>query len=59
MELTGGPGYDVVLTAPARCARSPRCLISLANCGMLIYGAQYPNEYELPFNISKYCYSRR
>ena len=23
---------------------------------MLIYGAQYPNEYELPFNISKYCY---
>ena len=56
MELTGGRGYDVVLD----CSGSVHAAISLpditAKCGMLIYGAQYPNDYEMPFNLSKYCY---
>ena len=56
MEITDGLGYDVVLD----CSGSIHCVRDLpdvtANAGMLIYGAQYPNEYEMPFNISKYCY---
>ena len=56
MELTGGRGYDVVLD----CSGSVHAATSLpditAKCGMLIYGAQYPNDYEMPFNLSKYCY---
>ncbi len=55
-EITAGLGYDVVLD----CSGSPRAVAPLpeiaAKCGMLIYGAQYPNDYEMPFNISKYCY---
>lgn len=56
MEITNGLGYDVVLD----CSGSVHCVHDLleaaANAGTVIYGAQYPNEYEMPFNISKYCY---
>lgn len=56
MDITGGRGYDVVLD----CSGSPRAVGPLlpitAKCGTLIYGAQYPNDFELPFNISRYCY---
>ena len=52
----GRHGYDVVLD----CSGSPRAVGPLlpitAKCGTLIYGAQYPNDFELPFNISRYCY---
>lgn len=56
MDITNGLGYDVVLD----CSGSPRAVGPLlpitAKCGTLIYGAQYPNDFELPFNISRYCY---
>ncbi len=56
MKYTNGMGYDVVLD----CSGSVHAVRPLpditAKGGMLIYGAQYPNDYEMPFNISKYCY---
>lgn len=55
-EITEGRGFDIVLD----CSGSPHIaptLPEIASCGgTLIYGAQYPNEYDMPFNISKYCY---
>ena len=55
-EITDGRGFDVVLD----CSGSVYAVEPLpdiaANGGTLIYGAQYPNDYNMSFNISKYCY---
>ncbi len=55
-KITDNLGFDVVLD----CSGSVHAVMPLpeitAKCGMLIYGAQYPNEYEMPFNLSKYLY---
>lgn len=56
MDITDGRGYDAVLDAsgsPQAAAALPRLA---ARGGTLIYGALYPNDFELPFNLSKYCY---
>ena len=55
-EITGGLGYDVVLDASGSVHAVEPLPDIAAKCGTLIYGAQYPNDYEMPFNISKYCY---
>jgi (R,R)-butanediol dehydrogenase/meso-butanediol dehydrogenase/diacetyl reductase/L-iditol 2-dehydrogenase len=56
MEITGGLGYDVVLDASG----STRAVGTLPDVtqrgGTLIYGAMYPNEFEMPFNIAQLCY---
>lgn len=55
-EITDGRGFDVVLD----CSGSVHAVEDLpdvtALCGTLLYGAQYPNDYNMPFNISKICY---
>ena len=55
-EITGGEGFDVVLD----CSGSTHITEVLPelchNGGTLIYGAQYPNEYNMPFPINKYLY---
>lgn len=55
-EITGGLGYDVVID----CSGSVRAVSGLlpitAKGGKLIYGAQYPNDFEMPLNLCKYCY---
>ncbi len=55
-RITNGLGYDVVID----CSGSVRAVQGLppitAKGGKLIYGAQYPNDYEMPFNLYKYCY---
>ena len=55
-ELTGGYGYDVVVD----CSGSVHAVRALpeitAMGGLLLYGAMYPNDYEMPFNLYKYCY---
>lgn len=56
MALTDGRGYDVVLDCSGSAHAAPTLLPITAKGGMLIYGAQYPNDYEMPFNISQYCY---
>lgn len=56
MKITDGRGYDVVID----CSGSPRAVGALpeitAKGGKLIYAAMYPNDFEMPFNIYKYCY---
>ena len=56
MEITDGYGFDVVID----CSGSVHAVRALpeitAKGGLLLYGAMYPNDYEMPFNIYKYCY---
>ncbi|MDR0491274.1 MAG: alcohol dehydrogenase catalytic domain-containing protein [Oscillospiraceae bacterium] len=56
-EITGGLGYDVVVD----CSGSVRAVTTLpeitAKGGLLMYSAMYPNDYEMPLNLYKYCYA--
>ncbi|MDO4492219.1 MAG: alcohol dehydrogenase catalytic domain-containing protein [Lachnospiraceae bacterium] len=56
MKITEGRGFDVVLDCSGSKFAAPTLPPITAKCGMLIYGAQYPNDYEMPFNLSKYLY---
>ncbi|MDF3002462.1 MAG: alcohol dehydrogenase [Bacillota bacterium] len=55
-KITGGRGFDVVID----CSGSTRAVGALpkitARGGKLIYGAMYPNDFEMPFNLYQYCY---
>ena len=55
-EITGGEGFDIVLDCSGAKAAAPILPEICANGGTLIYGAMYPNDYEMPFNIARYCY---
>jgi (R,R)-butanediol dehydrogenase/meso-butanediol dehydrogenase/diacetyl reductase/L-iditol 2-dehydrogenase len=58
LEITDGLGYDLVLDASGS-VRAVATLPPLASPGgTLIYGAMYPNEFEMPFNIAQWCYFR-
>lgn len=56
MALTDGIGFDVVID----CSGSVHAVHDLpaitARGGTLIYSAMYPNTYEMPLNLYKYCY---
>lgn len=56
-ELTEGRGYDVVID----CSGSTKAVYDLpfitAKGGKLIYAAMYPNDFEMPLNIYKFCYA--
>ncbi len=56
MEITDNRGFDVVID----CSGSVHAVTALpqitAKGGTLLYGAMYPNDYEMPLNIYKYCY---
>lgn len=55
-EITGGDGFDVVIDASG----SPRAVQGLldiaAKGGTVVYGAMYPESYEMPLNLSSYLY---
>ena len=57
LEITDGLGYDVVID----CSGSVHAVKPLpeltAKGGQLIYAAMYPNDYEMPLNLYKYCYA--
>ncbi len=57
MELTDGLGYDVVID----CSGSTKAVYDLpyitAKGGKLIYAAMYPNDFEMPLNLYKYCFA--
>ncbi len=56
MELTDNRGFDVVIDCSGSVhAVSPLPFIT-AKGGKLIYAAMYPNDYEMPINLYKYCY---
>lgn len=55
-EITGGRGYDIVIDASGS-TRAVRGLLDLAaKGGTVVYGAMYPEDYELPLNLSDYLY---
>ena len=55
-RITGGLGFDVVFD----CTGSTKAVYDLpfvtAKGGKLIYSAMYPNDFEMPLNLYKYCY---
>ncbi|MDR1020008.1 MAG: alcohol dehydrogenase catalytic domain-containing protein [Synergistaceae bacterium] len=55
-SIPSGRGYDVVID----CSGSPKAVRDLpqitAKGGGLVYAAMYPNDYEMPLNLYKYCY---
>jgi (R,R)-butanediol dehydrogenase/meso-butanediol dehydrogenase/diacetyl reductase/L-iditol 2-dehydrogenase len=55
-KITGGLGFDVVFD----CSGSVKAVYSLpyitAKGGKLIYSAMYPNDFEMPLNLYKFCY---
>ena len=56
MSLTHGRGFDAVID----CSGSVKAVYDLpkitAKGGKLVYAAMYPNTYEMPLNLYKYCY---
>ncbi|WP_159500442.1 zinc-binding dehydrogenase [Microbacterium sp. 18062] len=55
-EITGGRGFDVVIDASGS-TRAVRGLLDIAAKGAtVVYGAMYPEDYELPLNLSNHLY---
>lgn len=55
-EITDGRGYDVVVDASGS-VHAVRGLLDLAaKGGTVVYGAMYPQQFELPLNLSDYLY---
>ena len=56
-EITGGLGYDVVVD----CSGAKQVAGALPGItskgGKLLYIAIYPNDFEMPLNLYKYCYA--
>ena len=55
-RITGGRGFDLVFD----CTGSTKAVYDLpfvtAKGGKLIYSAMYPNDFEMPLNLYKFCY---
>ena len=59
MRITNGLGFDIAVDvsgAPSAAAGIPPVM---AKCGMILYGAMYPTEYEMPLNLFKYFYTNQ
>ena len=55
-EITDGRGYDVVIDASGS-PRAVRGLLDIAAKGAtVVYGAMYPESFEMPLNLSDYLY---
>ncbi|MFC7401383.1 zinc-binding dehydrogenase [Citricoccus sp. GCM10030269] len=57
-EITGGAGFDVVIDASGSRHAVAGLLDIAAPGGMVVYGAMYPEDYELPLNLSDYLYRK-
>jgi L-iditol 2-dehydrogenase len=58
MDLTDGRGYDVVIDASGSTRATQGLLDLAAQGGTVIYGAQYPHDYDMPLNLTRYLYLR-
>lgn len=55
-EITDGHGFDVVVDASGS-TRAVRGLLDIASKGaIVVYGAMYPQDFEMPLNLSDYLY---
>ena len=57
-EITGGAGFDVVIDASGSRHAVAGLLDIAAPGGTVVYGAMYPEDYDLPLNLSDYLYRR-
>ncbi|MFC0248151.1 zinc-binding dehydrogenase [Citricoccus parietis] len=57
-EITGGAGFDVVIDASGSRHAVAGLLDIAAPGGTVVYGAMYPEDYELPLNLSDYLYRK-
>ena len=58
MRITDNLGFDVVVDvsgAPAAVENLPKIA---ARGGTVMYGAMYPTQYEMPFNLYEYFYRK-
>ena len=55
-EITQGRGYDVLVDCSGFVGAVHNLPPLVARGGMLLYGAMYPNDFEMPLNLYKYCY---
>ena len=57
-EITQGLGYDIVIDASGS-PRAVRGLLDIAAKGAtVIYGAMYPDDFEMPLHLSDHLYLR-
>lgn len=57
-EITAGAGFDVVIDASGSRHAVAGLLDIAAPGGTVVYGAMYPEDYELPLNLSDYLYRK-
>jgi len=55
-EVTGGRGYDVVIDASGSTRAVQGLLGIAARGGTVVYGAMYPEGFEMPLNLSDFLY---
>jgi (R,R)-butanediol dehydrogenase/meso-butanediol dehydrogenase/diacetyl reductase/L-iditol 2-dehydrogenase len=56
-RITRGQGFDVVIDASGS-TRAVRGLLDIAAKGAtVVYGAMYPQDFEMPLNLGRYMYS--
>jgi len=58
MEITGGFGYDVIVEVSGAPKAAETVIQLAAKCGTVLYSAMFPSDYEMPFNLFNYCYSK-
>ncbi|MDR1246421.1 MAG: alcohol dehydrogenase catalytic domain-containing protein [Clostridiales Family XIII bacterium] len=58
LRITDGFGYDLVLEVSGVPSAAESAVTLVANAGRLIFVAMYPNDYEMPLNIYRYCYKK-
>ena len=57
MEITGGRGYDTVIDCSGAVRAVGALPVITSKGGKLLFVAIYPNEFEMPLNLYKYCYA--
>jgi (R,R)-butanediol dehydrogenase/meso-butanediol dehydrogenase/diacetyl reductase/L-iditol 2-dehydrogenase len=55
-KITNGLGFDVVVDVSGAPAAAEKVPPIAARGGTILFGAMYPVNYEMPFNLYKYCY---
>jgi (R,R)-butanediol dehydrogenase/meso-butanediol dehydrogenase/diacetyl reductase/L-iditol 2-dehydrogenase len=58
LRITGGLGYDLVLEISGAPSAAETAVKLVANAGRMIFVAMYPNDYEMPLNLYRYCYRK-
>jgi len=58
MRITNGLGFDVAVDVSGIPAAADKLPPLMARGGTLMYGAMYPGDYEMPFNLLEFMYRK-